>query len=151
MSVTFRQARHEDIESILRLLADDVFGATRDVISQPIDSAYEDAFASIQREPNQELVVGELDGRVVSTMQLSFLPGLSRGGAWRLLIEAVRVASEYRGQGIGEAMMSHALARGRDRGCRIAQLTTDKRRADAHRFYRRLGFEATHEGMKRSI
>ena len=130
------------------MLIDDFLGSARDVLSDPIDPVYEAAFAAIDRDPNQILIVGEIDERVVATMQLSFLPGLSRRGAWRAQIEAVRVSSDLRGRGIGEAMMRDAIARATAHGCSTIQLTTDKRRADAHRFYERLGFEASHEGMK---
>ena len=146
--VTFRRATEADLPAIVAMLADDALGATREDTREPLAEGYRRAFAAIDADPNQMLVVGELDGRVIATTQISFLPGLSHKGAWRGQIEAVRVDSSLRGRKIGEAMMEFALAQFRARGCRQAQLTTDKTRGDAHRFYERLGFKASHEGMK---
>lgn len=98
--------------------------------------------------PAAEAVVAEAAGRLVGMLQMTYIPGLSRGGSWRALVEAVRIASTQRGQGAGRLLMQHAIARARARGCRLIQLTTDKQRQDAHRFYARLGFVASHEGMK---
>ncbi len=95
--------------------------------------------------------MAEQDGQIVGTMQLSFLPGLARRGALRAQIEAVRVAQSQRGSGLGAAMMGWAIEEARRRGCALVQLTTDKSRTDAHRFYARLGFVATHEGMKLAL
>lgn len=146
--ITFRPATESDLPAIVAMLADDALGAAREDTSEPLAPGYRAAFAAIAADPNQMLVVGERDGAVVATMQLSFLPGLSHKGAWRGQVEAVRVAGALRGHGIGEAMMAWAIARCRDRGCRQVQLTTDKSRKAAHRFYERLGFKASHEGMK---
>jgi GNAT superfamily N-acetyltransferase len=110
--------------------------------------AYRQAFATIDRDPAHVLVVAETEGRVVATMQLSFLPGLARRGALRAQIEAVRVHQDYRGGGLGQAMFTWAIGEARRRGCALVQLTTDKYRTGAHRFYQRLGFTASHEGMK---
>jgi GNAT superfamily N-acetyltransferase len=109
------------------------------------------AFEEISADPNHALVVGEREGEVVACLQLTFIPGLSRGGMRRALVEAVRVRQDLRGQGVGEQLMQDAMARARTRGCGVIQLTTDKRRTAAHRFYARLGFEASHEGMKRAL
>ena len=128
------------------MLADDMLGAARE--TGVVDPAYLEAFRAIQAEPNCRELVAVLDGAVVGCFQLNFLPGLGRRGAWRAQIEAVRVAQGQRGRGVGAVMMAWAIERARERGCAMIQLTTDKRRLDAHRFYRRLGFEATHEGMK---
>ena len=147
--VVLRRAALTDVPAIVALLADDELGATRDGIRDPSDLAtYEQAFGVIDRDPAQLLVVAEADGRVVATLQLSFLPGLSRRGALRAQIESVRVAAELRGHGLGQAMMAWAIDEGRRRGCRLVQLSTNKSRSDAHRFYERLGFVASHEGMK---
>ncbi|MGO4129545.1 GNAT family N-acetyltransferase [Inquilinus sp. YAF38] len=140
-----RTAEAADLPAILRLLADDPLGKNREAA---VGAPYQAAFAAITADPNQELVVAELDGKVVGCFQLSFIPGLSRRGAWRAQIESVRIESALRGQGAGRAMMGWAIARARSRGCALVQLTTDKRRPDAHRFYARLGFVASHEGMK---
>jgi GNAT superfamily N-acetyltransferase len=132
--------------AIVAMLADDMLGAARE--GDPSDPAYLAAFRAIEADPNELLAVADIDGRVAGTVQIGFLPGLSRRGAWRGQIEAVRVAAPFRGRGLGEAMIRWALDQCRARGCAVAQLTTDKRRADAQRFYARLGFAASHEGMK---
>lgn len=147
-SLHFRRATRDDVESIVRLLADDVFGSQRESYEAPLPKSYYEAFEAIDRDPNNELVVGELDGEVVATLQLTIIPYLSRRGSRRALVEAVRVDSRVRGRRIGERLMDWAIARAREHGCTVMQLTTDKQRADAHRFYARLGFEASHEGMK---
>lgn len=146
--VTIRRAGAEDLPAIVALLADDALGATREDPSIPLNPRYLQAFEAIDRDSNQLLAVVERAGAVTGCMQLSFLPGLSRLGAWRGQIEGVRVAASERGSGVGAAMMDWAIQRCRERGCEIVQLTTDKSRTDAHRFYERLGFRATHEGMK---
>ncbi len=102
-------------------------------------------------EANQHLVVAEADGAIVGTYQLSFIPGLSNKGAWRAQVEGVRVRADRRSAGVGAAMMQHAMALAREKGCRVLQLTTDKSRKDAHRFYERLGFKGSHEGYKLTL
>ena len=144
----FRPATAGDVAAIVALLADDVLGAARE---NPGDPVYDAAFAAIAADPNQLLAVAELDGRVVGCLQLSFMPGLSHRGAWRGQVESVRVAGDQRGSGLGRRMMAWAMEQCRARGCRLVQLTTDKSRADARRFYESLGFVASHEGMKRAI
>ncbi|HET6531655.1 MAG TPA: GNAT family N-acetyltransferase [Actinoplanes sp.] len=147
--MTFRLATRSDVPAILDLLADDEVSRARDgAVSETADTQHWKAFEAIDADPRNELVGVERDGVVAGTFQLTFTPSLSRGGSERMTIEAVRVRSDLRGQGVGRRMMRWALDRGRERGCRLAQLTTDKRRADAHRFYESLGFAATHEGMK---
>ena len=144
--VTLRRATRADLAAVVGLVADDQLGATRE---DPGDlTAYERAFAAIDADRAQLLVVLDDDGSVVGTMQLTTIPGLSRGGSTRLQVEAVRVASSRRGHGLGEQMLQWAVARAGEIGCALVQLTTDKSRGDAHRFYDRLGFEATHEGFK---
>jgi GNAT superfamily N-acetyltransferase len=150
--LTFRLAARSDVPAILELLADDEVGRARDgAISEAADAAHWAAFDAIDADPRNELIVAEEDGVPVGTFQLTFTPSLSRGGSERMTIEAVRVRSDRRGGGVGRQMMAWALDRGRERGCRLAQLTTDKRRADAHRFYESLGFVASHEGMKLAL
>ena len=150
-----RHARQGDLPAIVDLLADDSMGAGRESAGEM--EPYERAFAAIDSDPRHLLVVGELvrDGAagrpVAATFQLSFLPGISRRGAWRSQIEGVRVASAVRGQGIGNLMVQWAIDESRRRGCTLMQLTTHKSRTAAHRFYERLGFEAGHEGMKLSL
>jgi GNAT superfamily N-acetyltransferase len=144
-----RRATADDLPAIAGLLADDELGATREAGADPDLTSYRTAFAAIDGDPGQLLlVVTAEDGQLAATMQLTFIPGLARQGALRAQIEAVRVGAGYRSQGLGEAMITWAIAEARRRGCRMVQLTSDKRRADAHRFYQRLGFSATHEGFK---
>jgi len=147
----FRPATEDDVAAIVALLADDGLGRGRENPSLPLDRRYLDAFAALDSDPNQLLVVAERDGAVTGCLQLTFIPGLSRLGMWRGQIEAVRVAASERGTGLGGAMVEWAIARCRERGCGLVQLTTDKTRANAHRFYERLGFVASHEGMKLSL
>jgi len=141
----FRPAVEDDLDRIVELIADDA--VTRDRTGT-LGDAHRRAFAAIDADPNNELIVVESDGVVIGTMQLTVIPGISRNGASRLQIEAVRVDSSLRGQGIGTAMMHWAHERGRTRGCVLAQLTSDKQRTDAHRFYRSLGYAQSHEGFK---
>jgi GNAT superfamily N-acetyltransferase len=147
-AVTFRRATASDLPAIVAMLADDGLGRGREDASLPLAPPYLDAFAAIEADLNQILAVAEADGAVVGTLQLTFIPGLSHKGAWRGQVESVRVASSRRGTGLGQAMLEWALDECRARGCRMVQLTTDKSRADAHRFYERLGFKASHEGFK---
>ena len=146
--VMFRQATKSDLHAIIALLADDQLGATREIPAETLDPGYLTAFETIEASPNETLLVADQDGRVVGCLQLSFLPGLSHRGAWRGQIEAVRVASDLRGSGIGRRMMLEAIGRCRVKGCRIVQLTTNTARTDAARFYVSLGFKASHVGMK---
>jgi GNAT superfamily N-acetyltransferase len=147
--VIFRLATRADVPAILELLADDEISRARDpVVPEGVDAGYWAAFEAIDADPRNELIVADDDGAVLGTCQLTFTPSLSRGGGERMTIEAVRVRSDTRGRGIGRAMMAWALDRARERGCGLAQLTTDKRRTDAQRFYVSLGFTASHEGMK---
>ena len=147
-AVTFRRATAADLPAIVAMLADDGLGRGREDASLPLARGYTDAFAAIEADPNQMLAVADSDGVVVGTLQLTFIPGLSHKGAWRGQVESVRVASSRRGTGLGQAMLEWAVAECRARGCRMVQLTTDKSRDDAHRFYARLGFVASHEGFK---
>jgi GNAT superfamily N-acetyltransferase len=148
LSVLFRAATRDDLPAIVALLVDDDLGKLREDLRTPVHPRYFEAFAAMARDPNQLLAVADEDGEVVGCLQLTFIPGLSRLGMWRGQIEAVRIAATRRGSGIGRAMMCWAIEQCRARGCGLVQLTTDKRRADAHRFYAGLGFEASHEGMK---
>ena len=143
-----RKARAEDLPALAALLADDPLGASRESADS---GAYEAAFQDIDADPNQFLAVAEMGGAIVGTLQLTFIPGLSRGGMLRAQIEAVRVASGQRSAGLGEKLFEWAADEARRRGAGLLQLTTDKSRPDAHRFYDRLGFEASHIGYKRKI
>ncbi len=147
--VVLRRARPGDVAAIVGLIAADQLGSTRDGVRDQADlDAYDRAFQAIDSDPAHLLLVADRAGEVVGTMQLSFLPGLARRGALRAQIEAVRVAESTRGSGLGAAMFGWAIDEARRRDCALVQLTTDKARADAHRFYERLGFVASHEGMK---
>jgi GNAT superfamily N-acetyltransferase len=145
-----RRAARSDLARLVELLADDDLGRGRETPGAD-DPAYTRAFAAIESDPNQCLLVGELSGRVVAMLQLTFIPGLSRRGAWRANIESVRVAHELRGRSVGGWLIDEALTLARERGCKVAQLTSDKRRSEAHRFYGRLGFTASHEGFKLAL
>ncbi len=147
----FRTATLDDLPTIIAMIADDQLGQAREDASPPLDQRYLDAFAAIERDPNQMLVAVEQAGAVIGCMQITFIPGISRRGAWRGQIESVRVARSKRGGGIGAAMFEWGIAECRRRGCSLVQLYTDKSRKDAHRFYERLGFKASHEGMKLSF
>jgi GNAT superfamily N-acetyltransferase len=147
--VLLRTAAEADVPAVVGLLAADQLGATRDGVHDDGDlAAYTAAFRAIDADPAHLLVVAEKDGQIVGTFQLSFLPGLARRGALRAQIEAVRVAANQRGGGLGGAMMTWAIDEARRRGCSLVQLTSDKTRTAAHRFYAGLGFAASHEGMK---
>lgn len=145
--MSIRPAHLSDLPAILALLADDPLGKNREAPAEE-RAAYERAFAAMEADPNNLFVVMEQQGRLIGCFQLTFIPGLSRKGAWRGQIESVRIAADQRGNGLGERMMAWAIAECRSRGCALVQLTSDKRREDAQRFYARLGFAASHEGMK---
>ncbi len=148
-SVVLRRARANDLPAIVDLLAADQLGVGRDGAKTAADLVpYQRAFSLIDRDPAHLLVVAESGVHVVATMELSFLPGLARRGGLRAQIEAVRVHAAYRGRGLGAAIIAWAISEARRRDCVLVQLTTDKSRTAAHRFYERLGFTASHEGLK---
>ncbi|WP_158745995.1 GNAT family N-acetyltransferase [Acidisphaera sp. L21] len=146
--VIFRSATRGDLPAIVALLADDVLGQTRETNADTLDAAYLVAFERILANPNDDLVVADLAGRVVGCLQLTFLSGLSMRGTWRGQVESVRVASDLRGAGIGRSMMLWVIEACRAKGCGLLQLTTNTARIDAQRFYVSLGFKASHVGMK---
>jgi GNAT superfamily N-acetyltransferase len=145
----FRRAVADDVAAIVALLAEDQLGVQREDTADL--EPYEAAFAAVDAQPAELLVVVERAGRPIGTMQLTVLHGLSRGAVTRLQVEGVRVAADQRGRGVGEAMLAWAVDHARRHGCGLVQLTTDRARVDAHRFYERLGFEATHVGYKLSL
>ena len=145
---TFRTATKADLPAILALLADDPLGKTRETTDE---TAYTVAFDAIAADPNQQMAVAELSGAVIGYMQITYIPGLSRGGAWRGQVESVRIATPFRSQGIGAQFFHWAFAQCKARNCALVQLTTDTRRPDALRFYDRLGFAASHHGLKRNL
>lgn len=148
LKVQFRIATTVDLPAIVAMLADDELGAQRERYQTPLPQAYYSAFEAIAGNPNQELIVADLDGKVVGTLQLSYLASLSYQGGTRAHVESVRVLEALRGQGIGAQMMAWAMERASQRGCHMMQLTSHKSRKDAHRFYERLGFTKSHIGMK---
>ena len=149
--IAVRRAGQDDVAAIVAMLADDPLGATREDLSTPVAATYLEAFRAIDADPNQYLAVMTDAGKVIGTLQLTFIPGLSRKGALRGQIEAVRVVAGSRGGGLGQRLFEWAIAECRNRGCRTVQLTTDKSRAEAHRFYDRLGFTASHIGYKLAL
>ena len=148
MNLSYREADEADIERLVELLADDELGATREDLSKPLNPRYAQAFHCIDADPNNELTVVESGTELIGMLQLTFLPYLTHTGSWRCLIEGVRIAQQYRGQGLGSKFFEYAIERARARNCSIVQLTSDKQRPDALRFYESLGFRATHEGFK---
>ncbi len=147
-AVSIRRARRQDVEAIVRMLADDPLGSGRERIEQPLPPCYFGAFETVDQDPHIQLVVAEDDGgAVVGCLELCILPGLSSQGASRGLIEDVRVAAHCRSRGIGEMMVRWAVAEARARGCKLVELLTHHTRVDAQRFYKRLGFQPSHVGM----
>jgi ribosomal protein S18 acetylase RimI-like enzyme len=147
--IAIRNAAARDVPAIVAMLADDPLGREREDIEVP--APYLAAFAAIDADSNNELLVA-LDGeRIVGTLQITYAPGLSRKGAWRATLEGVRVSTEQRGHGVGRTLVLEAIDRARARGCRIVQLTSDLSRVEARRFYESLGFRHTHAGLKMAI
>lgn len=151
-SVSFRPARREDLEAVVRLLAADSLGQWRETLDEgALPEAYARAFDAIAADPRNEIIVGEMAGQPVACLQLTFIPGLTYAGGERAQIEGVRVDSTMRGTGVGKALIAHVVELARQRGCVLVQLTTDKRRPEALAFYRSLGFVPSHEGMKLAL
>jgi ribosomal protein S18 acetylase RimI-like enzyme len=149
--ITFRYAGETDLPAIVKLLSDDEFAENREIGGDTISQEYVDAFAAMQKQGDNRMLLAEKDGKIVGALHLAFVPGLSRRGTTRAIIESVRVASDARGQNIGTAIMKHAIAEAKAGGAKLIQLTSDKRRARAHLFYRRLGFEQSHAGFKKDL
>lgn len=144
-----RKATEADVQAIVAMLADDAIGTTREESADR--DVYADSFTAIDADPNQLLVVGVVDDEVMATLQLTFIPGLSRRGTWRAQIEGVRVSSSHRGGGHGAGLIQWAIAEAKNRGCGLVQLTSDARRTEAQRFYEQHGFVASHVGFKLAI
>ena len=151
VEISFRKAERSDLFDIIELLGDDPIGRFREVVSDRIDERYVIAFQAVDKDPNQLLAVAVDGETVVGCMQLTFLPSLSRAGMWRGQIENVRIAASHRGTGLGKRFFKWAFQCFEERGCGLVQLTSDKARPDAIRFYETLGFTNSHEGMKLSI
>jgi ribosomal protein S18 acetylase RimI-like enzyme len=149
--VTIREAGETDLSAIVAMLADDPLGKTRERFEEPLPEAYRAAFRAIRAQAGNRVLVADRGGSVVGCLQLTVIPGLSRLGMSRAQIEGVRIASSERGRRIGERLVEAAIAQARTAGCGLVQLTTDVSRPDAHRFYERLGFTASHVGMKLSL
>jgi GNAT superfamily N-acetyltransferase len=147
-AVKVRPAVRADVPAVVAMLADDGIGAARETVGEDVDARYWAAFEAIDADPRNVLVVAETGGEVVGTLQLTFIPSMTRTGGERAEIEGVRVRADRRGGGLGRRMVLWAVDQARERGCRLVQLTTDKRRAEARHFYASLGFTASHEGMK---
>jgi len=151
MQCMFREATQNDLVAIVRMLADDFLGLQRECPDDPLPESYLNAFRELDADPNNELIVAELDGEIVGTLQLTFTPSLSYQGGRRCTAESVRVDRSLRGKGIGREMMVWAIERAKEKRCVSMQLTTNNERVDAHRFYEKLGFAASHVGMKLSL
>ncbi|EGA91050.1 GCN5-related N-acetyltransferase [Planococcus donghaensis MPA1U2] len=147
-AIRFRLATREDLEKIVEMLANDPLGSQREHYEQPLPSSYIQAFHAILKDPNNELVVACIEHEIVGMQQITFTPYITYRGGWRATIEGVRTSPSVRGRGIGTQLIQWAIQRAKDRGCHLVQLTTDKKRTDALRFYERLGFVNSHEGMK---
>jgi GNAT superfamily N-acetyltransferase len=148
MPLTYRAARSADLPYLIGLVVEDSVIATNDDPAEALHADYTSALAAIDASPTEELFVVELDGKPVGCFQLSYMPGLMRRGMWRGQIELVHVEGGHQGRGLGTEMMRWAVERCRERGCGMVQLTSNKKRLDAHRFYERLGFTKSHEGFK---
>ena len=146
-SVSIRPARREDVAAIVAMLADDDLGRARERVEDPLPAVYDAAFERVERDESVTLVVAESEGRVVGCLQLAVLAGISSQGGVRGLLEDVRVASDCRSRGIGEQLVQWAVREAKARGCNLVELLTHQSRVDAQRFYKRLGFSASHMGM----
>ncbi|WP_025785399.1 GNAT family N-acetyltransferase [Sporosarcina sp. D27] len=144
----FRKATATDIPTIIRLLADDELGSARESTEDYVVNDYVEAFTEMEAQSGNQLILAIDDQKVVGCLQITLIPGLARRGMKRAQIEGVRVDRHYRSHGVGQALFEQAISIAKSEGAGLVQLTTDKQRADAHRFYERLGFRASHEGMK---
>lgn len=151
MNLRIRLATIDDLSAIVHMLADDLLGRQREDSDNPMAPSYVAAFMAIEADPNNEILVACEGERVVGALQITYTPSLSYRGSWRATLESVRTAGDLRGRGIGTTLVQHAIERARARGCGSVQLSTHKMRTDARRFYERLGFAASHEGMKLSL
>jgi ribosomal protein S18 acetylase RimI-like enzyme len=148
MDVTVRAATRDDVPTIVRLLADDALGSRRELLEDPVAPVYLRAFDEMANQPGSELLVAVKGDEVIGCLQMTIVTGLSRRGMRRAQLEGVRVSSAHRGEKVGEQLVQYAIARARAAGCGLVQLTSDVSRLDARRFYEKLGFKATHIGMK---
>lgn len=149
--ITVREAVEQDLERIVEMLSDDLLGSKRERYELPLPSSYVKAFKAIEADPNNELLIANDESKIVGVLQITFTPYLTHQGGWRATVEGVRISSDVRGMGVGSKMIEFAIQRAKERGCHLIQLTTDKQREDALRFYERLGFNASHEGLKMKL
>ncbi len=148
MELNFCIAKESDLPDLVNMLMDDSLGAAREDGSIPINQRYVDMFHFIDQDKNNEIIVAENKSKAIGMLHMTYIPCLTHIGSWRCLIEGVRVATEFRGHGVGTQFFQWAIQRARERGCYIMQLTSNKKRTDAIRFYHKLGFTASHEGFK---
>ncbi|GGP08512.1 GNAT family N-acetyltransferase [Oceanobacillus neutriphilus] len=146
--MNFRKAHREDLAMIVRLLADDELGSGRERYEEPLPEEYYQAFDAMEAQAGNQILLAIEDKTIIGCIQLTIIAGLARQGMKRAQIEGVRIDKNFRGQGIGEALFKEAIAIAKAEKCGLVQLTTDKQRDGAHRFYEKLGFSASHEGMK---
>jgi GNAT superfamily N-acetyltransferase len=149
--LSYRDATAADLGFIVRLIVDDNVAPTADRPDEPHHPRYLAALAAIDADPNQRVVIAEFEGQSVGTLQLTFIPGINRLGEFRCLIEAVHIVPSHRNLGLGGELIAWAIEQARQRGCGLVQLTSNKKRLDAHRFYERLGFARSHEGFKLTL
>ena len=150
-NIRFRIATKHDLERIVEMLADDVLGSKRERNERPLPDSYIKAYQAITADPNNELLVACRGDEVIGVQQITFTPYITHQGGWRATIEGVRTSSSERGKGLGKELIRFGIQRAKERGCHLVQLTTDKKREDALRFYESLGFKASHEGLKMQL
>ncbi len=148
MKLNFRKAKESDLPKLIKMLMGDSLGATREDGSHPINQRYIDMFHLIDQDNNNEIIVAENNGKAIGMLHMTYIPCLTHIGSWRCLIEGVRVAKKFRSHGVGTHFFKWAIRRARERGCYIMQLTSNKDRTNAIRFYHKIGFNASHEGFK---
>lgn len=148
MNLTYRTAQRSDLPTLVDLLTNDPLGQHREDPSRPLNESYISAFQAIDQDPNNTLLVAELEDQIVGMLQLTYIPYLNHIGSWRCLAECVMIREEFRGRGYGRQLFEHVIKLAKDRGCKMIQLTSDKQRPDAIRFYKNLGFRDSHEGFK---
>ncbi|MCP4077930.1 MAG: GNAT family N-acetyltransferase [Gammaproteobacteria bacterium] len=146
--ITFRKANEKDLAFLIQMLSDDQLGSQRENYALPLDECYEQAFQVINSDPNNDLVVVEYENQIAGMLQITFIPYLTYMGSWRCLIEGVRIHKDFRGRGLGTRLMEWAIDRAKSRKCAMLQLTSNKQRSSAIKFYKQFGFEASHEGFK---
>ncbi len=151
MDIQFTEAVQDDLNAIVAMLADDELGATRENYQQPLPDSYAKAFAVIDRDPNAQLIVAKMDGRIIAVAQINFIANITYQGGTRALIEGVRVHKDVRSHGVGQQLFEYLIELAKQRQCHMVQLTTNKHRPDAFRFYENLGFVNSHQGFKLSL